>query len=180
MTTAQTKVWTRQQYGTAVAAGVFHGERVELINGEIITMAPVDARHATGVALANELLMSIVDRSKFSVRVQLPFGASECDEPEPDVAIVAGKTRDFIDSHPETAEVIFEIANSSLQYDTTTKREKYALCKVPTYIVVDLINSAVIQYGEPDGSAYHHEDRHEPGTRFKLLGHEVNVNDLLP
>lgn len=65
--------FTRAQYEQMVAAGVFGpGDRLELLDGEIIDMAPRKSRHATAVTLLAEALRTAYGDA-FTVRVQLHF-----------------------------------------------------------------------------------------------------------
>jgi Uma2 family endonuclease len=97
------RLWTRNEYYKIAAAGLFDlSERVELIAGEIITMAPQDSQNATAVRLAENALRLAFDRG-YDVRSQLPLDLSLHSQPEPDIAVVAGTPRDYRDAHPTTA-----------------------------------------------------------------------------
>ena len=90
----QLHLWTREEYEKMVSAGVFHPEdRLELINGEILEMAPQSSAHATAVGLVNEALSAIYTPG-FVLRVQVPVALGESSEPEPDIAVVRGRPRD--------------------------------------------------------------------------------------
>ncbi len=53
MTTVALRRWTREEYERMVDAGILGpNDKVELIDGEIVTMTPQKSRHATGVQLA--------------------------------------------------------------------------------------------------------------------------------
>jgi Uma2 family endonuclease len=102
MATAQAKIitvprihlWTREDYYRMNDAGLFNGKRVELIEGQVIEMSAMYGPHATSVTLANDNLREVFGEG-WVVRIQLPITISGISEPEPDVAIVAGKVRDF-------------------------------------------------------------------------------------
>jgi len=94
-----------------IEAGIFGPEeRVELIEGEIVEMSPEDPAHSVGIQLAAEALR-LAFGTGFHIRVQLPMALDDS-EPEPDVAVVRGSIRDFRDSHPSTAVLIVEVADS--------------------------------------------------------------------
>jgi len=64
------------------------------------------------------------------VRVQLPLRVPDATSlPEPDVAVVARD--DLTISHPRTALLVIEVAESSLPVDTTVKPALYAAAGVP-------------------------------------------------
>jgi len=55
------------------------------------------------------------------VRCQLPLDLGQPTEPEPDVAVVVGGWRQFLAAHPTSAELLVEVADSSLDYDRDRK-----------------------------------------------------------
>ncbi len=129
--------WTQDEYYRMAELGFFEGKRVELIEGEIIEMAPMKSPHATSVSLVGEVLRESFGK-KFYVRSQLPLSFSKINEPEPDVAVVKGKIRDFTDSHPKTAELVVEISDATLRYDRTGKMSLYAKNKIQDYWIVNV------------------------------------------
>jgi hypothetical protein len=60
------------------------------------------------------------------VRLHAPLALDEHSEPEPDVAVVAGAVRDYPESHPTTAALVVEVADSSLRLDRRFKAAMYA------------------------------------------------------
>ena len=87
--------WTRQQYDQMIEAGILdENDRVELIDGEITEMSPQKGPHAMAVMLALGALQAAY-KGPFMVRPQLPLALDPDSEPEPDIAVVVGKPRDF-------------------------------------------------------------------------------------
>ena len=137
-----------------VEAGIIGPEdRVELIEGEILTMSPQKSPHATGVQLAGDVLQEVFGQG-FVVRRQLPLALAADSEPEPDVAVVEGAPRDYRDAHPSTAILIVEVAEASLVYDRTVKKHLYAAAGIPEYWIVNLPDRVLEVYREPLGSDY--------------------------
>src|SRR5262245_20540047 len=112
--------WTVEEYYKMGAAGLFDDRRVELIEGEIFDMATMLSPHATSVTLADDVTREVFGKG-WVVRVQLPLTVSGVSELLLDVAVVAGKARDFKDAHPSSAALIIEVAESSLDYDRSIK-----------------------------------------------------------
>ena len=79
----KTRRFTREEYYKMYNMGMFEGQRVELIQGEIITMAPQNNPHALAVAIITGWLVRGLGE-QFTVRCQLPLVASDDTEPEPD------------------------------------------------------------------------------------------------
>jgi len=133
-------------------AGLFQNERVELIEGVIVRMAPRGEPHDTVIERLSELLLPpLVGRAR--VRIQLAFAASEYSEPEPDVAVVPRDEPRMID-HPARATLLIEVAASSLRFDRGTKAALYARAGVPEYWVVDVSKQTIEVHGAPDGERY--------------------------
>ncbi|HUX88209.1 MAG TPA: Uma2 family endonuclease [Chloroflexota bacterium] len=148
MSAIQLRRWTRVEYDKMIEAGIFGPEeRVELIEGEIVGMSPQDPSHSVSIQLAAEALHSAF-RTGFHIRVQLPMALDDS-EPEPDVAVVRGNIRDFRDSHPSTAVLLVEVADSSLEFDRRRKGRVYARNRIPEYWIVNLLDRTVEVYREP-------------------------------
>ena len=181
--------FTRDEYYRMAGIGLFERQRVELVEGEILRKSPHRPRHATAIVLASALLQRRLPRS-FAVRVQSPLAIDSESEPEPDVAVIRGHHRDFLKRHPSTADLVIEIADSSLSYDRTTKARLYARCGVPDYWIVDLVHGCLEVRREPapvrkggTRAEYGLISIHRPGAFVRpLLAPKVRlaVKDLLP
>lgn len=131
----------RAEYDRLVAAGVFHGERVELLAGRLVTMSPIGSRHAETVDRIAERLFAGI-RGRGRVRVQSPFAAGDESEPEPDLLIAP--PGNYADQHPALALLIVEVADSSLAEDLELKARIYEGSAVEEYWVVDLVHERVL------------------------------------
>ena len=76
----------------------------------------------------------------------LPWPWTPSSAPEPDVAIVPGRPRDFLSGHPRHAVLLVEIADTTLAYDRSTKRALYARNGVPEYWLVNLVQGVLEVY----------------------------------
>ncbi len=140
--------WTREEYYKMAELGFFQEKRVELIDGEIIEMAPMKSPHATSVSLLNNELRKFFDKG-FNVRSQLPLSFGKANEPEPDIAIAKGDIRDFAKSHPKTAELVIEVSDSTLSYDRNKKASLYAKNKIQDYWILNLNGRCLEVYRKP-------------------------------
>ncbi len=133
------KLWTRDEYYLAAEQGVFDGQRVELIEGEIISMAPQSSEHFSGIQFVSRVLKRVLPPD-CHVRQQGPLQVSEVSEPEPDFCLVRGAEDDYVKAHPTSALLVVEVANTSLEFDRKLKPHLYAEAIVPEYWVLDLLN----------------------------------------
>lgn len=177
------RLWARAEYDRLVSAGVFGpSDRVELLEGEIIEMSPEKSRHAAAVDLALEALRRAFSAS-YSIRVQHPLAVSDASEPEPDLAVVAGSARDYVDQHPTSAALVVEVSDSSLEYDRTRKARVYAEAGIADYWIVNVVEGILELHRDPEASGYRSVTRLVPGetvTPLAAPGMPVAVTDLLP
>ena len=177
--------YTAARYFALVDEGVLRpDDRVELLEGVIVSMSPQNPPHASGVCRVSEALRAVV-ATGVVVRVQAPLIVSEYSVPEPDVAIVPGRLADYDTAHPTTALLVVEVADTSLVVDRLTKAAIYAAAGVPIYWIVNLQDDVVEVFGAPDPSARAYQKRERLGREARL-GHPafgdatVAVDDLLP
>lgn len=140
--------WNVNEYHQMADLGFFDGKRVELIKGEIIVISPMNPPHATAVRLFIEILRNVFGKG-FIVDSQLPMSFGKTDEPEPDVAVVEGKVRDFSQAHPKTAALIIEVSKTTLKFDRTTKTALYAENKIEDYWILNLKDRNLEVYRRP-------------------------------
>lgn len=175
MSAVQSRRWTREEYESLTEAGIFQpGERVELIEGEIVDMPPQQSHHATGVSLTAEVLRSSFGPG-FHTRIQLPLGLGERSEPEPDVAVVVGSPRDYSAAHPSSAVLVVEVSDTTLSFDRETKASVYAKAEIPVFWIVKLVHRQLEVYSDP---APIPEARYGFGYRTRRIfveGDEVEV-----
>lgn len=129
--------------------------RVELINGEIIDMAPLGSKHAACVKRLGKLLNLRLDGTAI-VSVQDPLRLSEFSEPEPDVALLKLRDDFYASAHPGPQDtlLVIEVADSSLEYDRDVKLPLYAAHGIPEVWLVDLEGKHLSTYREPSGNKY--------------------------
>src|SRR4029079_15061084 len=80
-------------------------------------------------------------------------------DPEPDLAIVPGRPRDYTE-HPTTADLVVEEADTSLDFDTTDKKLLYARAGIRDYWVVDINGRRLLIYRNPEGGDYANQEIH--------------------
>ncbi len=139
----RTRRWTRKEYDRLVEIGVLHeDEPIELIGGELIVAEPKGSPHATAVALTADALRAAFGRG-WLVRQQDPIALDDDSEPEPDVAVVPGRARDYRAEHPARPALVIEVAESSLGFDRRYKGSLYARGGIADYWIVNLVDRVV-------------------------------------
>lgn len=138
------------------AAGVFAAdERVELIDGEVVSMAPIGIGHAgRTAAVAREF--SKVAQAISIAWTQNPLRIDANTEVYPDFCLLKlpASCYDTRLPVPDDVLLLVEVAQSSLRYDRTIKLPLYARAGVPECWLVDVDHGRVVRYAEPNDGEY--------------------------
>lgn len=128
-----------------------NGRRTELIRGVVIEKMSKSPLHA---GLAKRLYDSISAQlqSGFVVRQEAPITFADS-EPEPDVSVVRGSEAELFRSHPHTAELVIEVAVSSVALDRENA-SLYAQAGVKEYWIVLGTDRQVEVYRLPERGRY--------------------------
>jgi Uma2 family endonuclease len=124
------------------------GERLELLDGVLVVREPQGSPHIAMVMHIGQVLAAAFGVG-WHPRLQAPLALGEHSEPEPDVAVVAGTPRDYVDAHPSTAALVVEVAESSLRLDRRFKAAIYARAGLLEYWIVNLVDRAVEVHRDP-------------------------------
>ena len=164
--------------------GIFDDDdRVELLDGEIVAMSPIEPKHASIVNRVNQLLIQKLAGLAI-VMVQNPFRLLPRSEPQPDF-ILARARRDFYAAAHPTAEDVFlviEVADATLRKDRTVKVPIYARQGIVEVWLVDVAARTVTVYADPvDGSYTHVETARgeETVTPRSLSELSLTVSEIL-
>lgn len=131
-------------------------DRIELIDGEIVEMAPVGSPHIGAVLTLNQLLTKAVPAA-IMVSVQSPIQMGGRSEPEPDLALLRARPDRYRRPPPPSAAdvlLLIEVSDTSLRYDREVKLPLYAGQGIPEVWIVDLAARAVDIHRSPENGAY--------------------------
>jgi Uma2 family endonuclease len=182
------RLWTRDEYYRMDELGWFHGQRTELIGGEVVVLSPQKHQHYVAKDKAAEQLKSAF-REGYWIREQGPVQCGDASEPEPDISVVHG-ARDDYDDHPTHAVLVVEVSDTTLQFDRRQKMSLYAKCGVGEYWIVNLIDRVLEVHRTPEaddsqpfGARYRDVQQLRPGASVSPLekpDREIPVADLMP
>jgi Uma2 family endonuclease len=147
---------TVDDYHRMGEAGILsEDDRVELIEGELVEMAPIGSEHAAAVTDLNYLLMVAVGE-KALVSPQNPVRLDRHSEPQPDFALLKPRPDRYRSALPTPQDtlLIVEVAHSSLAYDRAVKLALYASHSIPEVWIVNLAANEVEVYRKPQGDRY--------------------------
>ena len=181
---------TRDQFHQMGEDGLFEGQRVILIEGEILAMPPVGDLHCGIVTLAGEAFRSLFGEG-FFVREEKSFDVGKATDPQPDVAVIAGTIRDFLYRGLTEAALIVEVSHSTLAYDRREIASLYASAGVMDYWIINIDQEpAQIEVhrqpgpdeSQPHGFGYAERTIHRSGDIIQPLAapNPVAASMLLP
>jgi Uma2 family endonuclease len=129
--------------------------RLELINGEILEMAPIGFNHAGHIIRLLNFFAPLVT-SKALINSQNPLQLGDLSEPEPDFMLLKPNDDFYSSRHPNASDVLLliEVADSSLTFDQNQKLRLYALHGIPEYWLLNLNDSCLEVYRKPNGEVY--------------------------
>jgi Uma2 family endonuclease len=109
------------------------GRCTELIRGIVIEKTSKSPLHPTIVSLLYRMFLTRLPPG-LTVWQEQPLTFADS-EPEPDISVIRGGERDFMEAHPTTAELVVEIAVSSPALDRKNA-SLYAEAGVKEYWIV--------------------------------------------
>lgn len=163
---------TVHDYHRMAEAGVLAPDaRVELIEGEIIDMAPIGNDHQSVVDQLTRMLVRAAGDSAI-VRVQGSVRLGEWSEPEPDVVLLKPRADFYRDQFAAGADtlLVIEVSDTTLRYDRDIKVPLYAKHGVPEVWVVDVRNHMLLAYAAPRDGRYEQHTPLERPARMPVLG----------
>ena len=153
MPPVETRRFRRAEYDQLTARGFFHeDEPIELLEGLLVVREPESSRHAAVVGLVRAALERAFG-PRYHVRDAKPLALDDASEPAPDLAVVPGHLRDYLDAHPSTPVLLVEVAQSWLAKDRLRKARLYARAGLTDYWIVNLVDEVLEVYREPVRSA---------------------------
>ena len=146
---------TVSDFLTLDEAGAFAGlEHVELIEGEIFSMAPLHHPHARTLMVLSTAIDLAVEslgdswQAVSSMSAQLEPNSL----PEADIIIAADPERRLLTL--ASVRVLVEVSSSTLAYDLGPKLRLYARAGVPELWVADVEGRRILRFHVPAGEAY--------------------------
>lgn len=151
-------------------------ERTELIEGEIIRMAPMKSQHGQTCAWLTTQFVLLLN-SLAEVRCQLPVLVNNHSEPEPDVALCLKKSYMAIHPQPKDVLLLVEIADSSYRYDRFVKVPLYAAHGIREVWIVDVNEKFIEIFRNPEANEYRSISRHDWQSKLAPLEFpEASIN----
>lgn len=167
------RLLTVDEYHRMGEAGILTADdRVELIEGELVAMAPIGSERAAATNMLNRLLvLAVGDRG--IVAVGNPVRLNRHSEPQPDFSVLRPRD-DYRKTlpRPEDTMLAVEVANTSLDYDRKVKLALYARSGIPEVWIVNLAAAVVEVYRSPVADSY--------GAVTRAVGSDLLTIEAIP
>ncbi|MBI3799622.1 MAG: Uma2 family endonuclease [Deltaproteobacteria bacterium] len=150
------RLLTVEDYHKMGEAGILHeDDRVELVDGELIEMAPIGSDHS-GTVIQLTALVSAALVGQALLSTQNPVRLGKYSEPQPDIAILRLRDDFYRKAHPRPEDVLMliEVADTTVHYDREVKIPLYARHGVPEVWLIDLQQECIEIYLQPSSAGY--------------------------
>ena len=145
--------WTVAEFERLAEFGFFtEDDRIELIGGELVPMAPKDNRRERVCGALHTWFRRSLP-PEFDYHPEPGWHADETNYFEPDF-LFGPEGFDRTSINPADVLLLIEVAHSSLAFDTTTKAGQYAALGVREYWVVNAVTLATRVHREPAPAGY--------------------------
>jgi len=148
--------------------GILNNEsRVELIEGELIEMAPIGPPHLRGVNRITKLLV-LAAGDQAEISVQNPILLPPYSVPQPDFAVLRRPLAGSEETVPGVLDVfvVIEVSDTSLSYDRNTKARLYAKAGIAELWIINVKGRKVERFRQPGDGGYAEKDVLESGARL--------------
>jgi Uma2 family endonuclease len=150
------RLFTVEEYHRMGEAGILgEDERVELIEGEIVQMAPIGVRHIGCVINLTRLFITrLGDRAVVSP--QNPVVIPPRSEPQPDLVLLRPRAVSYSRERPSIQDVLLavEVADTTVRFDRLVKARLYARAGIPEFWLCLAMDGAVEVHRGPGADGY--------------------------
>ena len=158
-------------------------DRVELVEGEIIEISPIDRRHAACIGRLTNLFGRLLAEIAI-VWVQNPIVLNDYSEPQPDIALLKRRVDFYEPSLPTPDDVllVIEVADTTIEYDRQIKVPLYARAGIAEVWIVNLVDEQIEIYAQPVNDAYQSRREARRGETINspdIFNLMVGVDDIL-
>jgi len=152
------KRWTRVECEALETTGLLDHEKLELVDGELISKMGKNRPHVNALAFVHEWLIEVFGRGVVNAESPIDVAPEDnpTNEPEPDIIVLKRPYREFKKANPQPADLhlIVEVSDTSLGFDLTKKAALYARAGIGEYWAIDVAARRLVVHREPTGGRY--------------------------
>ena len=135
-------------------------KNTELLYGFVYTKMSKSPFHSFLLQFLHEALARVLPAGRL-LRTEQPISCGDS-EPEPDLAVIAGRKEDFRHDHPHTAELVIEVCITSHDYDRSKLRAYASAAVKECWLVLGPEKQIEVYRQSKDGQFIEHS-LHGPG-----------------
>lgn len=181
------KRWTRADCQSLEASGLWDRERLELIEGDLISKMGKNWPHVNATALVLKWLAAVFG-ALYAIQdapIDLSPEDNPTNEPEPDLTVLEHPCVTYGSAQPGPSDVrlLVEISDTTLAFDLKTKARLYARAGIREYWVVDVVGRRIVVHRDPRAGVYEDVTSHHAGESIEPLsapGSSFKVDDAFP
>jgi Uma2 family endonuclease len=152
------KRWTRDECATLEASGIWDQQRLELVEGELISRMGKKRPHTNAMVPILAWLIRVFGEQYVNPEtpIDVASGDNPINEPVPDIIVLARPTGEIKTGNPQPSELrlVVEISDSSVRFDLTVKARLYARAGIVEYWVVDIPARRIVVHRDPRDGQY--------------------------
>jgi Uma2 family endonuclease len=152
------KRWNREECAALEAAGIWEQQRLELVEGELISKMGKKRPHTNTLVLVQAWLIRVFGEQYVNPETPIDVapGDNPINEPEPDLIVLSKASREIRNYNPQPADVrlVVEVADSTVRFDLTVKARLYARAGIADYWVVDIPARRILVHRDPQDGEY--------------------------
>lgn len=142
-----------EEYHHLIKRGILNeDDRCELLDGYLVPHVRRSPPHEYSRHVLADILHVLVRGQSWITRHRSGVTLSDS-EPEPDLVLVRGHTRSYLERHPAPDDfgIIIEVADVTVEFDRTTRQRIYARGGMPVYWIVNVVDMQVEVFEKPSG-----------------------------
>jgi len=181
------KRWTREELDALERTGLFDGQHLELIAGELFNKMGKKRPHVNALLLVVEWLTQVFGTQFVNQEAPIDVALEDnsINEPEPDAIVLRRKSLEFTSSNPrpEDLQLVIEVSDTTLYLDLKTKAALYARAGIVEYWVLDVTSRRIIVHRTPQEGQYASVAAYGAQEKIAPLGapqSALQVSDVFP
>jgi Uma2 family endonuclease len=177
--------WSREDCRMLESAGALT-YRYELIEGDIVRHMGQKLPHRMGISRVTAWAYRIYGDALVQSQANIDVSPEDnpTSEPEPDVCILNLPLSQLLENPTaDQIALLIEVADTTLRFDLTTKKNLYARAGITEYWVLDLTNRKLVVHRDPvdgDYASVMEYDATQSVAPLSALGQTTPVSELLP
>jgi Uma2 family endonuclease len=179
------KRWTRAECALLESSGIWEQQKLELIDGELISKMGQNPPHVILLSRMFEWLLQTMGPRRVYSNAPIDVAPEDnpTNEPEPDIIVRERPPAGIRTPNPQPGELslVVEISDSSLRFDLTVKARLYARAGIVEYWVLDVSGSRLIVHREPSPGGYRSVVAYSETEKVAPLAspqHELAIGEL--